>query len=106
MSAIPSPACAAPLTEKQKMLSGALCHASDTELQRESATTQAWLARYNAASGAPSAPQWHALLAERLAAVGAGSVVRAPFHCGYGFNIRLGRACSSTSTVSSWTWPK
>lgn len=90
MPSTPSPASAAPLTEKQKMLSGALYNASDAELQREAATTQAWLARYNAANGAPGAPEWHALLAERLAAVGAGSVVRAPFHCDYGFNIRLG----------------
>jgi maltose O-acetyltransferase len=30
------------------------------------------------------------LLAERLGAVGAGSTIRPPFHCDYGFNIRLG----------------
>ena len=90
MSSTLFPASAAPLTEKQKMLSGALYNASDAELQREAATTQAWLARYNAATGAPGAPARHALLAERMAGVGAGSVVRAPFHCDYGFNIRLG----------------
>jgi maltose O-acetyltransferase len=32
----------------------------------------------------------HALLLERLAAVGDGAVIRPPFHCDYGFNIRLG----------------
>ena len=72
------------------MVSGALYDASDPELQREVAATQAWLVRYNTAPGAPTAPERHALLAERLAAVGAGTLVRAPFHCDYGFNIRLG----------------
>ena len=72
------------------MVSGALYDASDPELQREVADTQAWLVRYNTAPGAPNAPERHALLAERLAAVGAGTLVRAPFHCDYGFNIRLG----------------
>src|SRR3546814_1171130 len=37
---------------------------------------------------APSAR--HALLRERFGAVGAGVDVRPPFHCDYGFNIRLG----------------
>ncbi len=37
----------------------------------------------------PSA-QRHALLVERLAEVGAGAVIRPPFHCDYGYNIRLG----------------
>src|SRR5499427_976704 len=31
-----------------------------------------------------------ALLMERLGTVGAGAVIRPPFHCDYGFNIRLG----------------
>jgi maltose O-acetyltransferase len=30
------------------------------------------------------------LLVERFAAVGDGAVIRPPFHCDYGFNIRLG----------------
>lgn len=32
-----------------------------------------------------------ALLGEMFGAVGAGAFVRAPFHCDYGYNIRLGR---------------
>jgi maltose O-acetyltransferase len=31
-----------------------------------------------------------ALLVERFAVVGDGAVIRPPFHCDYGFNIRLG----------------
>ena len=77
-------------TEMQKMLAGALYRADDPELQREAAATQAWLVRYNTAPGAPAAPERHALLRERLAAVGTGTLVRAPFYCDYGFNIHLG----------------
>ncbi len=72
------------------MLAGALYDASDAELQSEAAATQAWLVRYNTAPGAPAAPERLALLRERLAAVGADTIVRAPFHFDYGFNIRLG----------------
>ena len=47
------------------------------------------LARYNAALDmAPS--ERRQLLVERLAGVGNGAVIRPPFHCDYGFNIRLG----------------
>lgn len=76
-------------TEKQKMLAGALYNASSPEIQADQAATRAWLARYNAGlAHAPSA--WHRLLQERLAQVGEGAVIRPPFHCDYGFNIRLG----------------
>lgn len=76
-------------TEKQKMLAGALYNAAAPEIQAEQAATMAWLARYNAALTASPAER-HALLAERLAEAGEGAVIRPPFHCDYGFNIRLG----------------
>jgi maltose O-acetyltransferase len=76
-------------TEKDKMLGGELYDASAPELQAEMAATHAWLARYNAAL-AMAPHDRHALLRERLAAVGDGAVIRPPFHCDYGFNIRLG----------------
>jgi maltose O-acetyltransferase len=60
-----------PRTEKQKMLAGELYSAADAELQADLAVAHAWLARYNAA-------------------VGADVDVRPPFHCDYGYNIRLG----------------
>ena len=76
-------------TEKDKMLAGELYDASAPEVQAELAATHRWLARYNAALDmAPS--EWRALLLERLAAVGDGAMIRPPFHCDYGFNIRLG----------------
>ncbi len=76
-------------TEKDKMLAGELYNASDPEIQAELAITQRWLSRYNAALEIGSSDR-HALLAERLGTVGAGAVIRSPFHCDYGFNIRLG----------------
>jgi maltose O-acetyltransferase len=76
-------------TEKQKMLAGELYSASDAELQADLAAAQAWLVRYNAALGERPAAR-RAILAERLGAVGAEVDVRPPFHCDYGYNIRLG----------------
>jgi len=76
-------------TEKDKMLAGELYDANAPEIQEELAATHRWLARYNAALDmAPS--KRHALLLERLGVVGEGAVIRPPFHCDYGFNIRLG----------------
>jgi maltose O-acetyltransferase len=76
-------------TEKDKMLAGELYDASDPEIQAELVATHRWLARYNAALDDTPA-EWHALLRERLAAVGEGAAIRPPFYCDYGWNIRLG----------------
>jgi maltose O-acetyltransferase len=76
-------------SEKDKMLAGELYHPSAPEIQADLAATRAWLARYNAALALPPDAR-RTLLAERLAEVGAGAVIRPPFHCDYGFNIRLG----------------
>ena len=76
-------------TEKEKMLTGDLYAASDGALQAELAATEQWLARFNAALSAPIETR-RAILAERLAVVGRGAIVRPPFYCDYGSNIRLG----------------
>jgi maltose O-acetyltransferase len=76
-------------SEKQKMLAGELYDASDAELQADQRAAQRWLARYNAMLGRSPA-ELGAALAERLGAVGEGTLIRPPFHCDYGFNIRLG----------------
>ncbi len=77
-------------TEKQKMLDGELYNANAPEIQVDHRATMAWLVRYNAALGA-TADERRALLAERFASVGEGAEIRPPFHCDYGFNIRIGR---------------
>jgi maltose O-acetyltransferase len=78
-------------TEKDKMLAGELYDANAPEIQADLAATHRWLARYNATLD--MAPlERHKLLLERFAAVGDGAVIRPPFHCDYGFNIRIG-AC-------------
>ncbi len=76
-------------TEKDKMLAGDLYPAADAELQAALGATERWLARFNAALSEPIATR-RAILAERLAEVGRGVVVRPPFYCDYGHNIRLG----------------
>lgn len=76
-------------TEKQKMLAGELYLADDPELAADAARAAAWMARYNAAVAAPPG-ETRALLVAGLGAVGSGVVVRPPFRCDYGYNIRLG----------------
>ena len=78
-------------TEKQKMLAGELYHADDAELKADRNAASAWLVRYNAALGASDADR-RALLLELLAEAGDGAVIRPPFHCDYGYNIRIGAA--------------
>ena len=76
-------------SEKDKMLAGEMYDPTDPVLQADIAATHRWLARYNAALAMDPAER-HALLVERLAAVGEGAVIRPPFHCDYGYNISLG----------------
>jgi maltose O-acetyltransferase len=76
-------------SEKDKMLAGDLYNAGDPELQADLAATGVWLVQYNAALAKPAAER-RALLEARFAAVGEGATIRPPFHCDYGFNIRIG----------------
>ena len=71
------------------MLAGDLYFAGDAELQADLAATERWLARFNAALSEPIKTR-RAILAERLAGVGNGTIVRPYFFCDYGYNIRLG----------------
>jgi len=76
-------------SEKGKRRAGELYDAGAPEIQAELSATQRWMARYNTALDVATSDR-HALLVERLAAVGKDAVVRSPFHCDYGFNISLG----------------
>lgn len=77
-------------SEKQKMLSGTPYRPGDPELQADMAAAKGWMVRYNAALAESPAAR-RALLREQLGAVGEGAVIRPPFHCDYGYNIRLGQ---------------
>ena len=71
------------------MLAGELYRPGDAELQAEQAANKAWLVRYNAALGSPVSER-HALLSGHLGRVGRDVVIRPPFFCDFGYNIRLG----------------
>lgn len=75
------------MTEKQKMLGGELYTADDPELVADAARASEWMARYNMSTTASSDTR-RALLCEGFGHVGAGVVIRSPFHCDYGYNIR------------------
>lgn len=78
------------MSERQKMISGLPYDPGDPELQADQTAAKQWMARYNAALGATPADR-RDLLRQRLGEVGEGAVIRPPFHCDYGYNIRLGR---------------
>jgi maltose O-acetyltransferase len=71
------------------MLAGELYRPGDAEIAADQAANKAWLVRYNAALASPVSER-HALLSERLGHVGADAVIRPPFFCDFGYNIRLG----------------
>jgi maltose O-acetyltransferase len=71
------------------MLAGELYRPGDAELAADQAANKAWMVRYNGSLALPVSER-HSLLSERLCHVGAGTVVRPPFFCDYGYNIHLG----------------
>jgi maltose O-acetyltransferase len=78
-------------TEKQKMLAGEL-YRMDAELAAEQLRAERLLNAYNATIAADR-DQRATLLSALLGAIGADSVIRPPFHCDYGSNVRIGRGC-------------
>ncbi|MBE7246624.1 MAG: sugar O-acetyltransferase [Actinomycetospora chiangmaiensis] len=76
-------------TEKQKMLAGEAYRPDDPELAADAQRAREWMVRYNTTLAA-SPDERRVLLRELFAHVGAGAVVRPPFHCDYGQHISLG----------------
>ncbi|QBE61806.1 sugar O-acetyltransferase [Pseudoduganella lutea] len=76
-------------TEKQKMLAGEFYYAGDAEIQADQAAARDWMRRYNGGQDI-SLEAYGELLREGFGEVGTNCVVRPPFHCDYGYNIRLG----------------
>jgi maltose O-acetyltransferase len=77
-------------SEKEKMLAGDLYRAVGPELAADNLRADRLLRAYNA-TGADEAERRSAILAELLGSVGNGVILRPPFYCDYGYNIRLGR---------------
>lgn len=75
------------LTQKQRMIAGQAYRADDPELVADRERAERWTRGYNHAA---SDAERTALLEEGLGSVGRDTVVRPPFHCDYGYNIRLG----------------
>ena len=76
-------------TEKQRMLDGDLYRAVGPELAADHLRADGLLRDYNQ-TGAESEAERRRILSRLLGACGDGAVVRPPFRCDYGFNIRLG----------------
>ena len=77
-------------TEKQKMLAGEYYNAGDAEIQTDQASAREWMERYNLTAGLAN-DQRQDMLRERFGAVGEGAFIRPPFHCDYGYNVKIGR---------------
>lgn len=77
-------------SQKERMLAGEPYTAADPELEADAARAAALLHAYNASDPADGEAR-RALLGRLLGAMGEGCVIRPPFHCDYGANIRLGR---------------
>jgi maltose O-acetyltransferase len=77
-------------SQKARMLAGEPYRADDPELRADALRADRLMRLYNA-TGAHEEERRAELLAELLAASGEGVVLRPPFHCDYGYNIRLGR---------------
>ncbi len=77
-------------SEKAKMLAGELYRAVDPELAADHRRAQALLHAYNA-TAVDEADRRAAILRDLLGGLGEDTIVRPPFYCDYGFNIRLGR---------------
>ncbi|MGE0724131.1 MAG: sugar O-acetyltransferase [Alphaproteobacteria bacterium] len=76
-------------SEKEKMLAGALYRADASEIAADGLRAARLLRAYNATEPGDSGGR-RALLEELFGAVGEDAIVRPPFHCDLGYNIRIG----------------
>ena len=72
------------------MLAGELYRSADLELVADTERAQRLVAQYNA-TPSEAAEARIALLRRLCGSVGDGAVIRPPFACDYGYNIRLGQ---------------
>jgi maltose O-acetyltransferase len=74
-------------SEKDKMLAGELCRASDPELVAERRRCRSLLHAFNTQ---PEEDERLDLLRELLGRVGSGAFIQPPFACDYGYNVSIG----------------
>ena len=77
-------------SEKSRMLSGELYSALNPELAADNRRAELLLQQYNATLSEHGETR-RRLLSELLGSVGEGTMVKPPFVCDYGYNIRIGR---------------
>ena len=80
------------MTEKDRMIAGELYDPGDEELAAARRSAQSLLRDYNGTIYGEEEVRGP-ILARLLGARGAGTQIRAPFYCDYGFNIRFGDGC-------------
>ena len=78
-------------SEKEKMLAGELYRAVGAELESDQRRAQGLLHAYNLSSPDEKARRTM-ILHELLGSLDDEVVIRTPFHCDYGYNIRVGRS--------------
>jgi len=78
-------------SEKTRMLAGELYDPADAELLADRDRAALLIHQFNLSS--PEGSLRQALLDELLCDLGKGSVIRPPFYCDYGYNIRIGPGC-------------
>jgi maltose O-acetyltransferase len=82
-------------SERDRMLAGEPYRAVGPEIEADRRRARALMRAYDEAASAAADAEGEAraaaILGELLGAVGEGTVVRPPFRCDYGHNIRLGR---------------
>ena len=76
-------------TQRERMLAGDLYIADDPELAADSLRARRLQARFNATLPDAAAERLQ-ILEELLGAFGAGSEIRPPFYCDYGYQIHVG----------------
>jgi maltose O-acetyltransferase len=83
------PSAGDPRTQRERMLAGDLYLADDPELDWERARAAALTEEYNASPSADP-PGRRRILVELLGSIGEDTVIRAPFHCDYGYQTHVG----------------
>ncbi|AMD85256.1 maltose O-acetyltransferase [Capnocytophaga haemolytica] len=77
------------MTAKELMLAGEWFDATDTALQKERMRAEELLFRFNNLHSSEEAERG-AILNKLLGAMGENGVIKGPFYCDYGYNIRIG----------------